>query len=146
MGLINEFVQINHSWNKAAGTLRGLHFQKPPMGEVKLIRCIRGAVFVVAVDLRKGSETFLKWHALILTEKDRNMVYIPRGMAHGFITLENESELIYHHSQYFDPLSEMAFHYQDPGINIKWPLKPRVISEKDQNNPFINEDFEGFIF
>ena len=143
IGHTAEFVQLNHSWNTRAGTLRGLHFQYPPFAEVKLIRCIRGKVFDVIVDIRKDSPTFLKHIGVELSSKNRRMIYVPNGFAHGFITMEDNSELIYHHTNYYTPGHEGGIRYDDPGLGIPWPLEVEVISQKDLNLSFLNDSFLG---
>ncbi len=136
-------VQINHSSNKKKGTLRGLHYQVEPYGEIKIVKCIRGAVFDVVVDIRKDSKTFLKWFGVELSGKNMKMLYIPKGFAHGFLTLENDSELIYFHSNFYHKESERALRYNDPALDIKWPASINQISQKDLNNSLIGKDFEG---
>jgi dTDP-4-dehydrorhamnose 3,5-epimerase len=132
-GLNAKWVQINNSMNKKIGTLRGLHFQKYPNSEVKLVRCIKGSVWDVVVDLRKNSKTFGKWFGSKLTEVNRRMMYVPKGFAHGFISLKPYSEIIYLASDYYEPNLEVTLHWNDPDIAIKWPIKPRIISKKDSS-------------
>jgi len=142
-GLQSNFVQFNHSVNLHKGTLRGMHFQHPPSCEVKLIRCIRGAVFDVIIDIRKDSPTFLQSMGLELSAANGFMLYIPEGFAHGFQTLEENSEMIYHHSEYYAPGAEGGLHFQDPAFDIFWPMEPTVMSEKDQAYPLISPAFKG---
>jgi len=137
IGLTKEIVQINHSVNKNKGTVRGLHFQKEPFSETKIIKCIHGSVFDIIVDLRKNSETFLKWHGIELSENNNKMIIIPEGFAHGFQTLENDSELIYFHTNFYKPEFDCAFNIKDPLFNIKLPLEITEISEKDKNHKLI---------
>ena len=132
-----EFVQMNLSVNKIRGTLRGLHYQEAPFEETKLIRCSSGSVFDVAVDLRKNSETYLSWFGTYLTKENMRMMLIPGGFAHGFITLEDDSELIYHHTEYYNPSAERGIRYDDKTINIQWPAEVSKISDKDNNYPFV---------
>lgn len=139
----SEFVQMNHSINTKKGTLRGMHFQTAPFGEEKIVRCIKGEVFDVFVDLRKNSPTFLKWGSVILSEQNGESVYLPKGIAHGFITLSDDSQLIYLHSEFYAPGNEQGLHPFDPRIAISWPTKAEVISARDLNHPFINNDFKG---
>lgn len=136
-----EFVQINHSITVNKGTIRGLHYQKPPKCETKLIRCIQGSVYDVVVDLRKNSPTRLKWIGVELSKKELKMIYIPEGCAHGFQTLEDNTELLYHHTQYYSPESEGSVRYNDAILNINWPEEVTNISVKDKDIPLINEDF-----
>jgi dTDP-4-dehydrorhamnose 3,5-epimerase len=132
-GLNTRWMQINNSMSLEKGTLRGLHFQNPPHAEVKMVRCIRGAVWDVIVDLRKGSQTFGKWFGVELTAENRNMMYVPKGFAHGFISLTSNSELIYMVSNLYASEAEQTLLWSDEEIDITWPLRPLKISEKDSN-------------
>jgi len=143
IGHHKEFVQFNHSHSNQKGTLRGLHYQRPPHAEIKLIRCIRGSVFDVIVDLRQQSPTFLHYVGVELSEQNMRMIYVPEGFAHGFQTLVDHSELIYHHTAFYAPNSDGGIRYNDPKINIAWPLEVSTISEKDKNLPLLSEDFAG---
>jgi len=143
IGLASEIVQVNHSVNKDKGTIRGMHFQYPPDAEIKIIRCIKGKVFDVVVDLRENSSTFLKWFGMELASEKYNMMYIPQGCAHGFQTLEENCELLYFHTAFYKPTSEGAIRFDDPMISIQWPLEPVNISLKDKSYPFINDTFRG---
>ncbi len=138
-----EFVQFNHSMTSIRGTLRGMHYQVPPNTEIKLIRCIRGKVFDVIIDIRKHSPTFLKHFSLILSEDNMKMIYVPEGFAHGFQTLEDNSQMIYHHSGYYTPQNERGLNYNDPCFKIHWPLPPINMTTKDQNYPLIDNNFKG---
>lgn len=142
-GLRSDFVQVNHSWNNKAGTFRGFHCQTPPAGEVKLIRCVSGAVYDIAVDLRRGSPTFLKWVGVELNESNGRQIYIPEGCAHGFITLTENAQLIYHHTGYYAPGCEMGVAVDDPRIGVRLPRDITVISEKDRRYPPLDPGFEG---
>lgn len=135
--------QINHSLTKVLGTVRGMHFQSPPAAEAKLVSCIRGAVWDVAVDLRGESPTFLQWHAEELSAANRRALLIPPGFAHGFQALEPDSELVYVHSASYSPSHEGALNPRDPRLAIRWPLDIAAISEKDANSPMIGPDFKG---
>jgi len=143
IGHDKEIVQINHSVNIKKGALRGMHFQYPPKSEIKIVSCIKGAVFDVIIDLRKRSSTFLNWHGETLTQENQKMLYIPEGFAHGFQVLDLDSELLYFHTEFYNPDCEGNIHYNDPVINISWPLKISEISEKDKNHPLLNNDFSG---
>ena len=143
IGFDKEWVQINHSFTKQKGTIRGMHFQKLPFKEIKLVRCISGAVFDIIVDIRKNSTTFLQWTGVELSAQNKKMLYIPEGFAHGFQTLEDDSELIYHHTQFYQPQAEDGLRYDDPAINIKWILPPVNISERDKKHTFITKNFTG---
>ena len=135
-GLNGAFVQCNGSFSVARGTLRGLHYQRTPYAEVKLVRCIRGAVFDVVVDLRPESPTYLAWMGVELTADRRNMVYVPEGCAHGYLTLEDESEVMYPVSQFYHPEAEGGVRWDDPRFGIVWPAGgPTTVSDKDQRWP-----------
>ena len=138
-----EWLQINHSFSAEKGTIRGLHFQLSPHSEIKLVRCIAGKVFDVIVDLRKDSETFLQWFGVELSAENKRMIYIPEGFAHGFQTLSDNCELIYHHSAYYKSDMEMGMNSHDPKININWPLEATVVSDRDKSHDFITNNFKG---
>lgn len=140
---MRRIVQINHSRTTAVGAVRGLHFQEPPHAEMKLVRCIKGRVWDVAVDLRQGSKTFLQWHAEELTATNARMMLIPEGFAHGFQVLEPESELLYLHTAFFAPEFEGAVRYDDASLSITWPLPVSDVSQRDLQHPLINQDFVG---
>jgi dTDP-4-dehydrorhamnose 3,5-epimerase len=142
-GFDNEWIQMNHSFTNQKGTLRGMHFQYPPYSETKLVRCISGSVFDVAIDLRKNSATFLQWFGIEISAENKKMVLIPDGFAHGFQTLQNNCELIYHHTNFYTPDAEAGIKYNDPGIGIKWPLPVNEISKKDDNYAYLKENFKG---
>ncbi len=139
-----RIVQINHSRTYKVGSIRGMHFQKAPHAEMKFIRCTRGRVWDVAVDLRAGSPTFLKWHAFELIPANNSMIVIPDGCAHGFQVLEEDSELLYLHTAFYEPSSEGAVHYAEPRVDIAWPLPPADISERDKNYQPLDAAFKGF--
>ncbi|MCH9030401.1 MAG: dTDP-4-dehydrorhamnose 3,5-epimerase [Bacteroidetes bacterium] len=134
-GLINEFIQCNISYNKSKGTLRGMHYQLPPHEEIKLVRCTKGSIYDVIVDLRKNSPTRGKWLDIEINEDNRHMIYIPEGFAHGYISLVNDTEVFYQMSTYYDADSVSGFCWNDPVINIKWPIENIIVSEKDQTLP-----------
>ena len=143
IGFHKQIVQINHSVTRKKGAIRGVHYQRPPACEIKIIRCIQGTVFDVMVDIRSGSPTFMRWYGLELSKANMRMVYIPEGFAHGFQTLTDNAELIYHHSAFYSPANENILRYDDPVLAINWPLPVSVTSLKDQNCPLINNDFAG---
>jgi dTDP-4-dehydrorhamnose 3,5-epimerase len=143
MGLPDTFVQVNQSISRRAGTIRGLHYQKPPHAEAKLVRCLRGAIQDVMVDLRHGSPTFLQWHAEILTAGDLRMVFVPEGFAHGFQALEDDTEATYQSTAYYAAEHEGRLHYDDPFVKIGWALRDVIVSPKDAATPFLEPDFEG---
>ena len=138
-----QIVQINHSHTKAVGAVRGLHYQRVPNAEMKLVRCVKGRVWDVALDLRAGSPTFLKWHAEELSETNARMMVIPEGFAHGFQVLEEDSELLYLHTAFYSPEDESGVRPMDPGLSIDWPLAIEDLSERDRNHPLLNSEFTG---
>ena len=131
-GLNSNWVQINNSYNKFKGTLRGMHMQNEPFNEVKLVRCIKGEIFDVIVDLRNESKTFGKWIGKKLSETNRHMMYVPSGFAHGFISLTDDSEIMYFSSNFYNGKSERSLHYADKTVGINWPTEIVHVSEKDQ--------------
>jgi len=135
--------QINHALTKVPGTVRGMHFQYPPKAEAKLVSCLRGAVWDVAADLRKDSPTFMRWHSEELSAANRRALLIPPGFAHGFQSLEPDCELLYLHSEPYDPTSEGALNPRDPTLSITWPLAIAVISDKDACRSLVSSDFQG---
>ncbi len=143
IGFHKQSVQINHSATRLKGSIRGMHYQRPPASETKIIRCVQGAVFDVMVDLRADSTTFMRWHGVELSQKNMCMVYIPDGFAHGFQTLTDNADLIYHHSAFYNPECEHGFRYDDPAVSITWPLSVSEISQRDISHPFLSGDFGG---
>lgn len=143
IGFEKEFVQFNHSFNKYKGTVRGMHFQHSPYCETKLIRCIQGAVYDVAVDCREGSPTFLQHIGIELSAENMISILIPEGFAHGFQTLENNSALIYHHTQYYAPGADTGFCFNDPALAISWQLPVVMVSGKDKSYNPIDDNFKG---
>lgn len=138
-----QIVQINHSRTEQAGTVRGLHFQRPPHAETKMVRCVRGRIWDVAVDLRAGSATFLRWHAQELSQDDGQMLVIPEGFAHGFQSLEPDSELLYLVTAFYNPSSEGGLRHDDRRLALPWPLPPQNVSPRDLNHPALDADFAG---
>ncbi len=138
-GLVPDVLQANMSWNKVRGTLRGMHYQHSPYQETKLIRCTRGALFDVIIDLRPASDTFGKHFGVELTESNQKALFVPRDFAHGFITLEDNTDASYMVSQSYHPGSEGGIRWNDPRFSINWPIEPIVISNKDASWP----DYEG---
>jgi dTDP-4-dehydrorhamnose 3,5-epimerase len=143
IGFDKHLVQINHSESSAKGAIRGMHYQRPPASEIKIIRCIKGAAYDVMVDLRKNSSTFMQWFGTELSEDNMRMVYIPEGFAHGFQTLTTVAGLIYHHSEFYNPEYEDGLRFNDPVLAIHWPFPVSVISKKDQNYPLMDNNFKG---
>jgi dTDP-4-dehydrorhamnose 3,5-epimerase len=136
-------VQINQSRTASVGAIRGLHFQRAPMAEGKWVRCLKGRVFDVAVDLRRGSYSFLKWHAIELDAERMNAVFIPEGCAHGFQVLEPESELLYLHTESYSAAHEGGLRFDDPRIGVRWPLTVTELSDRDRQHPLIEAHFKG---
>lgn len=133
-GLERKWLQENHSRSESKGIIRGLHIQLPPFTETKLVRCIKGSILDVFVDLREHSDTFGQWDSIELSEKNKKMIFIPRGFAHGFCTLTEVSEVVYKVDNVYNSEHETGILWNDPDINIHWPEKNHQLSEKDQNN------------
>ncbi len=143
IGFTDDWVQMNHSMTRQAGAVRGMHFQHPPHAEIKLVRCIAGCVFDVILDLRVGSPTFLTWFGAELSAENGQMLYIPKGFAHGFQTLTTDCQLVYCHSEVYVPDHEGAVRYDDPRIGIQWPLPVVYLSERDAAHPLLDDSFVG---
>ena len=137
-GLDTRIAQANMAFNEKASTLRGMHFQVPPHEEAKYIRCVRGAVYDVAVDIRPQSATYLKWHAAELTADNRRMMCIPRGFAHGYQTLSDNTEVFYLVSEFYHPESDRGLRWDDPALAISWPLPNPILSAKDRMHPLLD--------
>ena len=142
-GLRLPIAQINHTYTARKGAVRGLHFQHPPHAEDKLVSCLRGEVYDVAVDLRHGSATFLQWHAEILSAQNARSLLIPQGFAHGFQTLTDDCELIYLHSHAYAADAEGGVNVRDPALAIRWPLTFTDLSERDAQHPLLTHEFTG---
>jgi len=138
IGFNHSIAQINHTKTLERGVIRGFHYQKPPHNEIKIVSCVKGSVLDVAVDIRQGSPTFLHWYAIELSEKNKKSLYIPNGFAHGFQSLEDDSELIYLHSEFYNSDAEEALNAMDPEISMDWPLALTKMSNRDRNHPMIN--------
>jgi dTDP-4-dehydrorhamnose 3,5-epimerase len=134
-GLESALVQCSISYNRKRGTLRGMHYQEAPFEETKLVRCTRGAIYDVVLDLRPQSSSFKQWVAVVLTAELRNMIYVPKGCAHGFLTLADDTEVFYQMTQFFNAASSSGVRWNDPAFGIHWPEKIEVISERDRNYP-----------
>jgi dTDP-4-dehydrorhamnose 3,5-epimerase len=134
-GLKSTVVQYNISFNRKSGTLRGMHYQRAPYEEAKLVRCTQGAIYDVMIDLRPKSPTFAQWLGVELTAANHRMVYVPEGFAHGFQTLLDGTEVTYHVTEFYTPDAEAGLRYNDPVFAIRWPIEVRVISEKDRSWP-----------
>lgn len=137
-GLNTKIKQINSSYSLKKGTLRGLTYQKNPFPETKLIRCIKGQIFDVIIDLRENSPTKNQWFGTILSEENHKMLYIPENFAHGFLTLEDNTEINYFVTEFYHPEVETGIRWDDPQFNIQWPIAPVIISDKDKNKPLFN--------
>jgi dTDP-4-dehydrorhamnose 3,5-epimerase len=140
-----KIVQINHSCTEAVGAVRGLHFQQAPYAEMKLVRCLKGKVWDVAVDLRPHSPSYKHWHAQELSPHHVNMIVIPEGFAHGFQVLEAGSELLYLHTAIYKPETEGGVRYDDPELAIAWPLTVTDISVRDSSHAYIDKSFRGIV-
>lgn len=136
-GLFYDFVQDNHSKSTVKGTLRGIHFQKGEKAQAKLVRCVKGAVLDVAVDLRKNSPTFKQWVGVELSAENKKQLLIPRGFGHGFVTLTDDVEFLYKADNYYAPEADAGIRWNDPDIGVEWGLETPILSEKDKKNPFL---------
>jgi len=142
-GLVDTFAQINTSLTAHKGTLRGMHYQLPPASEVKVVRCIRGSLYDVILDLRPDSPTFGRSFGAELNEENRLMMYVPKGFAHGFVTLTDDTEALYLVSDPYSPELERGIRFNDPKFNIEWPIVPSEVSDKDRGWPDFNVDYHG---
>ena len=136
-GLKSRLVQCNISFNKKKGTLRGMHYQAPPQGEAKLIRCTAGSIYDVIIDLRPQSATFTHWYGVNLSADNYMMLYVPEDLAHGFLTLADETEVFYQMSEFYSPAHGRGIRWNDPLFRIEWPDEPRIISDRDRSYPDI---------
>ena len=147
VGIDVDFVQDNHSFSREAGTLRGLHFQAPPNAQGKLVRCSKGAIFDVTVDIRKGSPRYGDWAGYELTEGIAHQLYVPVGFAHGFVTLHPGSEIMYKCTDYYAPQTEGSIRWNDPDISINWPLAEKfILNKRDAVAPLLKDFETPFIF
>jgi dTDP-4-dehydrorhamnose 3,5-epimerase len=137
-GLVHQWVQINNSYCRHRGTLRGLHYQVAPREEAKLVRCISGSIFDAMIDMRRESPTFGSWAGIELSAANRTMIYVPPGFAHGYLSLCDHAEVLYGSSEFYSPDHERAVHWNDPFHGIQWPIEPLHLSEKDRATPFLN--------
>ncbi len=143
-GLMTEIKQTNVSENRKKHTLRGFHFQSPPHGENKVISCIKGSIYDIVVDLRKKSKTHLQWQSFELTEENRLSLYVPIGCANAYLSLQDNTWILYYHSEFYTPGAENGIRYNDLFFKFKWPAEPKVISDKDLNLPdFTPNSIEG---
>lgn len=141
--LVQHFVQANHSGTHGKGVIRGMHFQRPPFCEVKLVKCVQGSIFDVIIDVREGSPTFLQWFGAELSAENKRMMYVPAGFAHGFQSLTDYSEITYMVSNFYNKESEAGVKYNDAKVNIEWPLPVSLVSDKDNTIPAIDDSFSG---
>lgn len=142
--LFYNFVQDNHSKSTVKGTLRGIHFQKGDKAQAKLVRCVKGAVLDVAVDLRKNSPTFKQWVGVELSTENKKQLLIPRGFGHGFVTLTDDVEFLYKADNYYAPEADAGVRWNDPDIGVEWGIGNPILSEKDKKNPFLKDCEELF--
>ena len=143
-GLHYNFVQDNHSMSSVKGTLRGIHFQKGDKAQAKLVRCVKGAVLDVAVDLRHESTTYKQWIAVELSAENKKQLMIPRGFGHGFVTLTDEVEFLYKADNYYAPEADGGIRWNDPEIGVDWGVENPILSAKDEKNPFLKDLGEVF--
>lgn len=146
LGIETVFVQDNRSYSQQKGTLRGIHFQKAPHAQTKLIYCTRGRILDVAVDLRKGSPTYLKWISAELTEENKYMLYIPKGFGHGFVTLTDDVEVLYKVDEYYNKESDRSIRFDDKEIGIDWDTTEPILSQKDLNAPLLCDSDVDFVY
>lgn len=145
-GIDADFVQDNHSFSAQKGTLRGLHFQNPPMAQTKLVRCTRGAIIDVAVDIRKGSPNYKKWVAVELSEENKKQVFIPKGFAHAFLTITDDTEVQYSVDEYYSKTCDRSVRYDDPSIGVDWGDIAPILSAKDLSAPLLDDSDANFAF
>lgn len=146
LGINDLFVQDNESFTARKGTLRGLHFQNEPMAQSKLVRVVQGAVMDVAVDLRRGSPTYLQWEAVELSDENKRMLYLPRGFAHGFLTLTDNVKFVYKVDRFYAPKCDRSVFFADPEINVQWGISDPILSEKDRNAPLLRDSDCNFVY
>ncbi len=146
LGINVDFVQDNHSFTARKGTLRGLHFQIEPKAQSKLLRCIRGKILDIAVDLRKGSPSYLRWTGNVISEENKKQIYIPKGFAHGFVSLTDNVEIEYKVDEYYSPECDRSIRFDDPTFGIEWGISDPVLSEKDMKAQFLKDTDTHFIY
>lgn len=146
LGIDTVFVQDNRSFSAEKGTLRGIHFQKAPYAQTKLICCTKGEILDVAVDLRKDSPTYLKWISVVLSEENKKMLYIPKGFGHGFVTLTDNVEVLYKVDEYYNKESDRSIRFDDKEIGVIWDVDSPVLSDKDKNAPLLRDSDVDFIY
>lgn len=146
LGIKATFIQDNHSFSAQNGTLRGLHFQLNPKAQTKLVRCTRGKILDVAIDIGKGSPTYKEWVAVELTDRNRRQLFIPKGFAHGFLTLTDDVEVQYKVDEFYDSESDRSVRYNDPEIGVCWEISNPILSEKDAQAPLLNDSDINFYY
>lgn len=146
LGIDVTFVQDNQSYSKEKGTLRGLHFQQNPMAQTKLLRCTRGKILDVAVDIRKGSPTYLKWVSVELSAENKRQLFMPKGFAHGFVTLTEDVEVQYKVDAYYAPECDRSIRFDDPSIGVNWGVTNPILSQKDMNAPLLCDSDCNFVY
>ena len=145
-GITADFVQDNRSFSSKKGIIRGLHFQRSPKTQAKLLSCIRGEIMDVAVDLRKDSPTYKQWVSVVLSAENRKQIYIPKGFAHGFVTLSDDVEIMYKCDEFYAPETDGGIRWNDPDVGVEWGITDPVLSDKDKNHPFLSEIEESLDF
>lgn len=145
-GLFYHFVQDNHSFSAQKGTLRGLHYQKGEAAQAKIVRCVRGAVLDVAVDMRKGSPTYKKWVSVELSAKNNRQLLIPRGFLHGFVTLTDDVEFLYKADNFYNAQADRNIRWDDPELAVAWEVEHPIVSEKDRNAPLLKDSDINFVY
>lgn len=146
LGIDIVFIQDNHSFSAQKGTLRGLHFQLNPKAQTKLVRCTKGGIFDVAVDIRQGSPTYKKWVAVKLTDENKRQLFIPKGFAHGFLTLTDDVEVQYKVDEYYDPECDRSIRFDDPEIGVDWEINNPILSDKDVKAPLLKDSDSNFYY
>lgn len=145
-GIFDEFIQDNRSFSAEKGTLRGLHCQTEPMAQAKLLTCLKGEILDIAVDIRKGSPTYMEWVGVKLTEENKNMFYIPAGCLHGFVTLTDNVEVMYKVNNFYSPENDRSVRFDDPDLGVEWGVDNPILSQKDMNAPLLKDSDVEFIY
>lgn len=145
-GIETTFVQDNHSYSEKSGVIRGLHYQAPPLDQSKLVRCTRGSIFDVAVDIRRGSPNYAKWFGILLSANNKKQMFIPKGFAHGFLTLEDGCEVQYKVDNFYSPEHERTVRFDDEDIGIEWGVDTPLLSDKDSKAPYLKEQEPDFVW
>lgn len=145
-GIFDEFIQDNRSFSAEKGTLRGLHCQTEPMAQAKLLTCLKGEILDVAVDIRKGSPTYMKWVGVKLSEENKKMFYIPAGCLHGFVTLTDNVEVMYKVNNFYSPENDRSIRFDDPALGVEWGVENPILSQKDLNAPLLEDSDVEFIY